>query len=796
MWARHSTRSSRSSIPLLSPPCFENGHHLTLVVGASHLLLSRGASYPLLSRGASYPLLSRDGRVQVMTDTSTSVLTIQPVEPSDAGTMSVCLTSSLGSDQLVTTICFEDVPGPPEGKPHVYEISKHSASLSWSPPCSDGGSPVTYYTIEAKVRQQTTWDVLVPNCKDLNYHISDLKPCMSYQFRVLACNKHGLGPPSEPSDRTITTDPLRSFSDEESEGYPEVFTPTIEYRRADELPFEPRDVTLNTHDKFEDLYELGLEVGKGKFGVVYKCKQREDGKIFAAKILKSREKQMIKHEIDIMNSLRHPKLLLLWDAFEEAKRIILVMEYVGAGELFERVIDDDFVLTERDCVHFLRQICEGVAYMHGLNILHLDLKPENILCVAENSNRIKIIDFGLARKYNPEETVKFMFGTPEFIAPEVINFDAISYHTDMWSIGVICYVLLSGLSPFLGDDDNETLSNVTSGDFDFDDEAFEQISDEAKDFITKLLVKNKDKRMLTCDCLAHYWLSQDEVDGLRYKRLNTDRLKKFMVRRKWLKTGKAVLAVGRLRKSTSLSNLSRSSSNDSLLSSPSLATAVTETGSSANSFDDDIGSSSSRSTLTLGISADHEDESSSARSRVSAEDRRGNDGADRDLIKKQLTGLIEFQRAVNLRTLNGTKINKITPDDSILRSSAAPPIKDGSDIINKQRRTYEVKSDASPSSHSAPKFVKTMKRCKTCTGDAARFDVVVQACPEPVVTWYFENDEIKPDDRHILCSDKSTGAHSLVIRSIQEEDEGDYSCKAGNSLGEVTCTEELSVLVI
>ncbi|KAK6961312.1 muscle M-line assembly protein unc-89, partial [Biomphalaria glabrata] len=739
-------------------------------------------------------VLASDGRVEITTDSTSSVLTIQSVSQSDAGNMFVCISSSIGTDQSVTNINIEDVPGPPQGKPQVYEINKHSASLSWSPPSYLGGCPLTHYTIEAKMRQQTTWDVVVPQCQELNYHIQDLKPCSTYQFRVRASNKHGLGAPSEPSDRTITSEPFSSISDDDSEGYPEVFTPTIEYRRTDDLPFEPRVVTLNRQDKFQDLYELENEVGKGKFGVVYKCKQKKDGKTFAAKILKSREKNMILHEIEIMNCLRHPKLLLLWDAYEEFRRIILVMEYVGAGELFERVIGDDFVLTERDCVHFLRQICEGVNYMHSLNILHLDLKPENILCVAENSNRIKIIDFGLARRYNPNETVKVMFGTPEFIAPEVINYDAISYHTDMWSIGVICYVLLSGLSPFLGDDENETLVNVTSGEFDFDDEAFEQISDEAKDFINKLLLKEKESRMLTSDCLAHTWLSQDEVDGVRYKRLNTERLKKFMVRRKWLKTGKAVLAVGRLIKSTSLNNLFRSSSNDSLLS----ASTITPVTSSTNSVDDEI-ACADEAELTSEIQvqteatiADIQIQDDVRAEKIEANIEKNVSVPLTDLNENHLRGHNQEQTFNNS---NSSELNRTHPSDPLLQFLKDLPKQPKTNLIeNRLRETGIPASGSEGNTSSEPNFTKTMKRSKTFVGDVARFDVTVSANPEPVVTWFFDNEELHPDDRHIISMDKISGSHWLIIRGIQEDDEGDYSCKAVNSLGEVTCSAELSVL--
>lgn len=114
---------------------------------------------------------------------------------------------------------------------------------------------------------------------------------------------------------------------------------------------------------------------------------------------------------------------------------------IQGGELFERVIEEDYVLTEKACMVFMRQICEGVEFIHSKNIIHLDLKPENVLCLTKTGNRIKIIDFGMARRYDPSKTLQVLFGTPEFVAPEIVNFDRIGFYTDMWSVGVICYVL-------------------------------------------------------------------------------------------------------------------------------------------------------------------------------------------------------------------------------------------------------------------------------------------------------------------------------------------------------------------
>lgn len=114
---------------------------------------------------------------------------------------------------------------------------------------------------------------------------------------------------------------------------------------------------------------------------------------------------------------------------------------ISGGQLFERVSEEDFTLTERDCILFMTQILEGVSFMHSKNIVHLDLKPENIMCHTRPSHEIKIIDFGLARRLNPNEEIRTLCGTAEFIAPEIVNFDPISTASDMWSVGVICYIL-------------------------------------------------------------------------------------------------------------------------------------------------------------------------------------------------------------------------------------------------------------------------------------------------------------------------------------------------------------------
>lgn len=224
------------------------------------------------------------------------------------------------------------------------------------------------------------------------------------------------------------------------------------------------------------------------------------------------------------------------------------MSRISGGELFERVIDDDFVLTEKVCAIFMRQICEGVEYMHQQNIMHLDMKPENILCVTRTGNRIKLIDFGLARRYDPRKNLQVMFGTPDFASPEVLSYDTVTPAADMWSVGVICYVLLSGLSPFMGNSDLETMTNVTKAIYDFDDESFDVISTEAKDFISKLLIKDPKRRLNPAQCLQTKWLAKTPAKKgtSGQQALSKIKLKKYVVRRRWQKAVNAIMALHRM----------------------------------------------------------------------------------------------------------------------------------------------------------------------------------------------------------------------------------------------------------
>ncbi|NWU35815.1 DAPK2 kinase, partial [Hylia prasina] len=309
----------------------------------------------------------------------------------------------------------------------------------------------------------------------------------------------------------------------------------------------------------EDMYELLEKLGSGHFGVVRLCRERSTSTFYAAKFVKMRrrrgsrlglERAQVEREVAILRQLDHPNIMRLHDLFTSRAEVVLVLELISGGELFDFIAEKE-MLSEEEAIEFLGQILCGVEYLHARLIAHFDLKPENIMLQEKDVPRpwIKIIDFGLAQQLEDGITFKSLCGTPQYIAPEVINYEPLSPATDMWSIGVITYILLSGLSPFQGETDAETLSNVVAGAYEFEKRCFSQTSEMAKDFIRQLLVKEPEHRMTAAECLVHPWikpLSRKQVLSRSRSSINMRNFRKFNARRKWKLSYNTVSACNRL----------------------------------------------------------------------------------------------------------------------------------------------------------------------------------------------------------------------------------------------------------
>jgi len=272
--------------------------------------------------------------------------------------------------------------------------------------------------------------------------------------------------------------------------------------------------------KVEDNYDIGEEIGRGAFSVVKRAKQKRTGNGYAIKFIEKKyvdktDLVLLGREIDIMKKVNHPNVLKLQEVYETDETISLVMELVDGGELFYKIVEKGNY-SEKDAVKIVRQMVQGVDYLHAQGIAHRDLKPENLLCSMDSRDefkpfRVVIADFGLSKAFDDGNPLKTSCGTPDYVAPEVITaegeYDA---SVDMWSCGVITYVLLCGFSPFLSMDQTGLFEKIMKAEYDFPDPEWTHISENAKDFIRKLLVKDRHERYTAKQCLAHPWLNGGE----------------------------------------------------------------------------------------------------------------------------------------------------------------------------------------------------------------------------------------------------------------------------------------------
>ncbi|CAL4114236.1 unnamed protein product, partial [Meganyctiphanes norvegica] len=263
-----------------------------------------------------------------------------------------------------------------------------------------------------------------------------------------------------------------------------------------------------------------LPVNKGQFATVYHCRHRVTGEEFAAKF-SSRWRlggdctADILHEIAVSALLRHNlRTIHMQDVFSNDTELVLVMEFAAGGDL-QTLLDDDMVPYEHDVLSFTRQLLEGLVMIHDLDIVHLDIKPQNLVLMGDFPDcAVKLCDFEISRMLTAGREVREILGTPDYVAPEILCYEPITKKTDMWSLGVLTYVLLTGFLPFGGDTDQETFVQISRCELDFPAELFDEISPQAIDFIKSLLLRQPERRMSVRECLSHPWMNMDKRQEL------------------------------------------------------------------------------------------------------------------------------------------------------------------------------------------------------------------------------------------------------------------------------------------
>ena len=261
----------------------------------------------------------------------------------------------------------------------------------------------------------------------------------------------------------------------------------------------------------EHLYKKLKLLGRGGFGEVWLVSHKETHKDFAMKIIKKErnnpnEEQLIMNEIQLLKSLDHPKILKVLEFYSTPEQYYIITEYCALGELFNE-LQKVKMFDEGQVAFLMNQIFRAVAYCHSQNVIHRDLKPENIMIIKRESNRclqIKIIDFGTAKTFEIGQVQNRYVGSSYYIAPEVI-LRKYNEKCDLWSCGVIMYILLTGRPPFPGKSDEEILSKVKQGVYETKASYFTNLSNEAKDLIQKLLQFDPKKRLSALEALQHKW---------------------------------------------------------------------------------------------------------------------------------------------------------------------------------------------------------------------------------------------------------------------------------------------------
>jgi len=241
---------------------------------------------------------------------------------------------------------------------------------------------------------------------------------------------------------------------------------------------------------------------------VYKGIKKDNGQEFAIKVIAKNQAEddiaVLRREIEIMKKLKHKNIIQLYEVYEEDENIYIVVEIVTGGELFDHIITRG-TYSERDAANIIRQVLEAVEFMHKSKIAHRDLKPENILVTGPNNDIVKVSDFGLSKDFGKDK-LRTACGTPDYVAPEVLRGSTYDYTVDIWSVGVICYILLCGFPPFYGSSDQQIFDKILKCEYDFPSPDWDNITEDAKEFVSAILVIDPNDRPNAEQCLTAPWI--------------------------------------------------------------------------------------------------------------------------------------------------------------------------------------------------------------------------------------------------------------------------------------------------
>ena len=320
--------------------------------------------------------------------------------------------------------------------------------------------------------------------------------------------------------------------------------------QANPISFDKETFITRTPGKITDKFIKDKEISVGSRGKVFRVKNKSTGEYFVCKqLIKSKITDMKKldQEISIMSKADHPNIIRLYEVYENNRYINLIMEECVGGELFERIakrIENHLMFNEKQAANIIAQIMSAVSYCHSQGICHKALKPDNILYSTKDDNSpLKVIDFGLSSIFKPsgeggeKKLMTNQVGTAYYVSPEIIQ-GSYDERCDIWSVGVILYILLCGYPPFNGPNDNEIYKKILNMDLKFPEDEWSNISDDAKDLLRHMIC-GQNARYTAAQVLEHKWVkkcapdSKGNINDLSIQNLhnfkNASKIKKAML---------------------------------------------------------------------------------------------------------------------------------------------------------------------------------------------------------------------------------------------------------------------------
>lgn len=325
--------------------------------------------------------------------------------------------------------------------------------------------------------------------------------------------------------------------------------PVQQYQQALETP-EP---SSESGMRFDELYRLKGVLGTGAFSTVREGFHRSNThfsfavKCINRKKLSEEDEAALLDEVSILKSMKHKYIIRLYDFFTEPSTYYLVLERMRGGELFDRIVAKAYY-TEKEARDTCKILLEAVGYCHSYHVAHRDLKPENLLLQSEDDDSsVKIADFGFAKIVKKPNSLKTQCGTPGYVAPEILEGTLYDERADMWSVGVILYILLGGYPPFIESTQRDLFRKIRKGEYEFHEEYWGTVSQEAKDLIRSLLCVNYKTRLSAKQALKNPWITGDDAKlATRDLGTNLDKLRNFNAKRKFRAAVSTIMAVNKL----------------------------------------------------------------------------------------------------------------------------------------------------------------------------------------------------------------------------------------------------------